>query len=251
MITARKITQPRIVQPDSERWGWRIMLFLFPVTVLISSWYAYEYGRTGILFNSMMADSTVTLLERQVETLQRQVENLGSEREKLQEEVAVLERTSQIDREAARILGEEMKSAQEARLKMEEELVFLRSIVSNKSGKKGLHIRDFRLQSSEKLRVFKYSFTVSQVLNYKEKIKGDLFITVAGKQDGKAASLTLVDLMEEGGKSLKVDFKHFQKFEGLLQLPEKFVANKMTIDVKPSKKKLPRLSETFKWSAGE
>ena len=228
-----------------------MVLLLFPVVVMVASWYAYEYGRTGILFDSTLAESTVTQLKRQVVALEQQVTELKSERVKLREEMAVLKRTSQIDREAARAVGEEMKGIQEERLKLEEELVLLRGIISNKSNKKGMSIRDFRLQSSENKNVFKYSFIVSYVMDSKDGIKGNIFFTVAGKQKGKKRSLTLAEMTEEASKSLAMDFKHFQKFEGLLRLPEGFVANKMTIEIKPSKKKLPRLSETFKWSAGE
>ena len=251
MIPSRKIHQPKIVQPNSGRRGGYLVLILFPAIVVVASWYAYEYGRTGILFDSMAADSSVSMLERQVKELRYQVKELGAERVKLHEERAVLERASQIDREAVRVVGEEMKGVQESRLEMEEELVFLRGIISNKVDKNSLRIRDFRLQSSEIPHVFQYGFIVSQVLNDKHGVKGDLFITVAGKQKGKSVSLGLAVLTEEKSKSLKVDLKHFQKFEGLLQLPEDFVAGNMTIKIKPSKKRMPRLSESFNWSVEE
>lgn len=251
MVSSRKIHQPKIVQPNSGRYGRCLLLMLFPAVVVITSWYAYEYGRTGILFDSMTVDSTSTVLEHQVKELQRQVEELGAERVKLYEERAVLERTSQIDREAARAVGEEMKGIQESRLKMEEELVFLRGIISNKVDKNSLRIRDFRLQSSEIMHVFQYNFIVSQVLNDKGGVKGDLFISVTGEQKGKNVSLELAALTEEKSESLKVDFKHFQKFEGLLQLPEDFAVVNMTIKIKPSQKKMPSFSESFKWSVEE
>ncbi len=251
MVPGRKIHQPKIVQPSSGRRGWCLVLMLFPAIVVVTSWYAYEYGRTGILFDSMAADSTSSVLERQVKTLQRRVEALEAERVKLYEERAVLERASQIDREAARAVGEEMKGIQESRLKMEEELVFLRGIISNKVDKNSLRIRDFRLQSSETPHIFQYSFIVSQVLNDKNGVTGDLFITVTGEQAGKKASLTLAALTEEQSKSLKVNLKHFQKFEGLLQLPEDFIADNVIIKIKPGKKKMPRLSKSFKWSVEE
>ncbi len=251
MVAHRKIPRPKIVQPGSGRRGWPLGLILFPGVLLVTSWYAYEYGRTGLLFDSTAADATVTLLERQVAGLQQQVKALESERLKLREEAAVLERTSQIDREAVRAAGEEIKRVQEGQLKMEEELVFLRGIISNKVDKKSLRIQDFRLQPTESQHFFQYSFTVSQVLNDKKGVKGDLFITVAGEQGGKKVSFELAALTQEKSKSLKVDLNHFQKFEGLLQLPEGFVASKMMINIKPSNKKLPRLSETFKWFVEE
>ena len=251
MVPIRKINQPTIVQPGSMWQGWSLGFLLLPVVVALVAWYAYEYGRTGVFFNSMGADSTVAQLERQVKVFQWQIKNLELERMKLREELAVLERASQIDREAARAVSEEMKLAQDERLKMEEELVFLHGIISDKVGKKSLRIRDFSLQPLENQRSFKYGFTVSQVRTSKSGVTGDLYITVAGEQDGKKVSLKLAALTEEKSKSLKVDFKHFQKFEGLLQLPEGFVASNMTIDIKPSKKKMPGLNKTFEWSAGE
>ncbi len=251
MPPRRKIAQPRIVQPDSRGGGRYLIALLFPAVVALASWYAYEYGRTGILFDSMAADSMVTVLERQVASLQQQVRALEQERARLREEMAVLERASQIDREAVRAAGEEIKRVQEGQLKMEEELVFLRGILSDRVGKKRLRIRDFRLQSTEKRRLFQYSFTVSQVLNDKAAFNGDLFLTVAGERQGKKQSLGLPELTRGQRKSLKVDLKHFQKFEGLLELPEGFVARSMTIDIKAGKRKQPRLSETFKWLVEE
>jgi len=248
MVPIRKIDQPTIVQPGSRWQGWSLGFLLFPVVVAIVAWYAYEYGRTGLLFNSIGADSQVVQLERQVKIFQQQIKNLELDRMKLREEIAVLERASQIDREAARVVSEEMKQAQEKQLKMEEELVFLQGIISNKVDKKSLRIRDFSLQTTESPRIFQYGFTVSQVLSSKGGIQGNLFITVIGELRGKEVSLKLSELTEKKSKSLELDFKHFQKFEGLLQLPEGFVARNMVIDIKPSKKKLPRLKKTFKWS---
>jgi len=251
MVPIRKINQPTIVQPGNRWQGWSLGFLLFPVVVAIVAWFAYDYGRTGLLFDSGGADSTVVQLERQVKIFQQQIKNLELDRMKLREEIAVLERASQIDREAARAVSEEMKQAQEKQLKMEEELVFLQGIVSNKADKKSLRVRDFSLQVAEKPNVFKYGFTVSQVLNSKKGVKGRLLITVKGKQKGKQVSLKLAELTEEKSKSLEVDFKHFQKFEGLLRLPEGFAASNMVIDIKPSKKKMPRLNKTFKWSVEE
>jgi len=251
MVPIRKVNQPTIVQPGNRWQGWSLGFLLFPVVVAIIAWYAYEYGRTGVFFNSMTAESTVSRLEQQVAAFQWQIKNLKLERIKLREEIAVLTRANQIDREAARAVSEQMRLAQDEQLKMEEELVFLHGIISNKIDKKRLRIRDFTLQSLEEPSVFKYAFTVSQVFNSKSGVKGELFITVTGEQEDQKRSLKLAALTKEKSKSLKVDFKHFQKFEGLLRLPDGFVASSMIIDIKPSKKKLPRLKETFKWSLGE
>ncbi len=251
MVPIRKINQPTIVQPSNRWQGWSLGFLLFPIVVVIIAWYAYEYGRTGVLFNSMMADSTVSQLEQQAAAFQWQIKNLELERTKLREEVVVLTRANQIDREAARAVSEQVRLAQDKQLKMEEELVFLHGIISNKIDKKRLRVRDFTLQPSEGASIFKYAFTVSRVFNSKRGVKGELFITVTGQQKGQKTSLKLAALTKEKSKSLKVNFKHFQKFEGLLRLPEGFVASSMIIEIKPSKKKLPRLKETFKWSMGE
>ncbi|VAX07843.1 hypothetical protein MNBD_GAMMA26-2338 [hydrothermal vent metagenome] len=251
MPVGRKVRQPKIIQPGRGR-RWRyLVVVLVPVMVLAAAWYAFDYGRNSVEFNSAVAKQKILELEQQAAELEQQVNSLEAERTKLREQVAALGRASQIDREAARVVGEEIKIIQDDHLEMEEELVFLRGIVSSKENRKNLRVRDFKIEPTENKTVFRYSFTVSQVLTNKDDVKGTIFITLSGKENDKETSLSLEALTEKKISSIEMQFKYFQKFDGQLILPLDFKVDNMVIDVKPVNGKLSRLTETFDWLVEE
>jgi hypothetical protein len=230
---------PKIVQPGSGWSPW--WLLLVPVLIAAAGWGGYLYGRTEAGFDSQAARERVASLENQVQALE-------TERAELYQRMAALERSSQIDQEAARTVRDEIKTMQDERLEMEEELVFLRGIVSNKkAGKGSLRVQELKLESANGNEV-RYSFTVSHVLENLKQATGNIWITIDGVQDGKAKSLPLKEVTENGVESLKMRFKHFQKVDGSVRLPADFIASSITIDIKPDGKELSPFTQTFKWS---
>lgn len=250
MPVGRKVRQPKIIQPDRRRW-WYLVAVLVPVMILATAWYAFDYGRNSVEFNSAVAEQEILELEQQVTGLGQQVNSLETERTKLREQVAALGRASQIDREAARVVGGEIKTIQDDRLEMEEELVFLRGIVSSKENRENLRIRDFKIEPTENKTVFRYSFAVSQVLTNKNDVKGTIFITLSGKENNKETLLSLEALTGGKTSSIEMQFKYFQKFDGQLMLPLDFKVDNMVIDIKPVNGKMSRLTETFEWLVEE
>ena len=61
-------------------------------------------------------------------------------------------------------MKEKLEVFQRQRLEQEEELAFLRSIVSTETKKPGLRIKGFNLEATDEERSYAYQFTVSQVL---------------------------------------------------------------------------------------
>lgn len=232
---------PKIVQPGTGWSPW--WLLLVPVLVAAAGWGAYLYGRAQAGFEAGSAQERIASLESQVESLE-------TERAELYQRMAALERSSQIDQEAARTVRDEIKEMQDERLDMEEELIFLRGIVSNKrAGKGSLRVQELRLEPVNGNEV-RYTFTVSHVLEDLKQATGNIWITIDGVQDGKAKSLPLKEVTEDNVESLKMRFKHFQKVDGTVRLPQDFIASSITIDIKPDGKKLSPLTQTFKWSVG-
>ena len=250
MAPRRRVANPIIVQPGKgERRRW-LVVTLIPLMLLGTGWYTYDYGRSSVHFDSVAAGKKIKGLEQQVAGLEQQVNDLEAERVELRQQVAALGRASQIDREAAREVREEIKIIQDERLAMEEELAFLRGIVSNNTDRKNLRIQYFKLAATENEDVYRYDFTVSQALSNKDDVTGDIWITLVGTREGKEESLPLEMVTESKIESLKMRFAHYQKLEGLLRLPEGFIASNIRVDIIPSNKKLSRLTETFEWFTG-
>ncbi len=191
----------------------------------------------------------VELQWRKIERQGEVIDQLNQERAQLLQRIAKLERISQIDQESVSRVQDELKSDQNARLKLEEELLFLRSIVSAESDNRALHLQRLRLQPGTSENSVLYAFTVSKVLRNPEYIEGLVFLTLSGEQDGVKRSFSLKQV--SGGKqsSLKLRFKHFQNVEGEFLLPGGFKPSGVTIEVKPEGKKFSPVKKKFEWLA--
>lgn len=203
-------------------------------------------------FPTPMADKGVS--EVQVEPLQQEIlrqikviNKLDQDRNELLKRIVQLERMSQIDRESVSRIQDELKSDQNERIKLEEELLFLRGIVSSKNGSGVLHLRHLRLKQGKGENSVYYTFTISKVLRDQKYIEGLVYFTVSGKQDGVKRTLPLKAVTGNKQESLKLRFKHFQKVEGEFLLPSGFKPSDVTIEIKPADKKYSPIKRSFKW----
>ena len=131
---------------------------------------------------------------------------------------------------------------------MEEELAFLRGIVSTNSDKKSLRIQKFKLSAESEEGGFSYEFTVSQVVNSGLVAKGSIHISVQGLQGGQSKTLGLKKLSADNTSSHKMRFRYFQNVAGKLMIPNDFEPTKLIIEVKPTSKKFNTVTQVFNWS---
>ncbi|MDJ0807781.1 MAG: hypothetical protein QNJ78_13230 [Gammaproteobacteria bacterium] len=232
----RKYHKPRIVTQSEWTPFWlRILLLL--LVMLVTGWYGYQMGGGG-LQNRL---SVFSPSERE------RLDELEAEREELRRQLTMAQQSAEMDQEAIRAIKEQVKRFQDERLKMEEELAFLRGIVSAGPDKKGLRIQKFKLTPALEADDFNYQFTVSQVVNSGIVAKGKIHISLQGLQDGKAVTLGLERLTKDKKSSQKMRFRYFQNLEGKLKIPEGFRPAKFIIEIKPESKKFAPVTEAFDW----
>ncbi|MCP3670521.1 MAG: hypothetical protein GY814_08825 [Gammaproteobacteria bacterium] len=190
----------------------------------------------------------------QVEPLQQEIQRqilvirqLNQQRDELLQRIVKLERMSQIDRESVSRVQDELMSDQSERLKLEEELLFLRSIVASKFGNGVLHLQRLRLQPGKSENSVLYAFTVSKVLRAPEYLEGVVNLSLSGKQNGVERTLSLGQVTRNKQDSLRLRFKYFQSVEGEFLLPDGFKPSGVTIEVKPEGKKFSPVKKSFKW----
>ncbi|MCU7916342.1 MAG: hypothetical protein KZQ65_10730 [Candidatus Thiodiazotropha sp. (ex Gloverina cf. vestifex)] len=173
---------------------------------------------------------------------------LEKERDQLRRELTMVKQAAEIDRESILTIRDQIKIFQDERLKMEEELAFLRGIVSTTSKKTVLKVQNFRLEPGLETRQFHYKFSVSQVINSGIVAKGKIELSVEGLQGGRTKLLSLNQVSPDDVESIKMRFRFFQNVEGKLLIPEGFEPATINIEVKPTGKKLAPVKETFNWS---
>jgi hypothetical protein len=228
---------PKIVIPKGgwSAW-WRAVLLV--VGIVAVAWFAYLQGSNG---------AGVGLVGLQPDSRQ-QIKALETERNELRRELAMVKQAAEIDRESILSVRERIKEFQDERLKMEEELAFLRGIVSTTSKKQALRVQNFKLEPGLEAGQYHYRFSVSQVINSGIIAKGKIDINVTGLRDGREQILSLSEISDDKADSIKMRFRFFQNIEGKLLLPEGFEPASFNIDVKPSGEKLEMIKESFNWS---
>ena len=229
---------PRIVQPGSGRpllWILLVVLGLFAAGGYL--WLqAWQEGRPD-----------PERLQARIAADSARIQALEKERGQLLEQVAMLEQTSQIDRAAVQQVREQLAAFQQERSKMEEELTFLRSMVSTREDREAIRVQRLVIEKGGAEGRYRYRFTITRSMQNGGTASGWVFFAVDGTRGGKPAWLPLREITEEGTEKLKMKFRNFQDIEGEIQLPDDFKPLKVIIEVKPSDRKLPPVKQRFDW----
>ena len=237
MAIARKFRPPKIVSAQERFPPWlRSLLFLLPLVLV--AWLGYQLGSDG---------STAALVGLQPDAKHR-IEVLEEERNALRRELKMVKQAAEIDRESIIAIRDQIKQFQDERLKMEEELAFLRGIVSTDSKKEGLRVQNFKLEPGLESGQYIYKFSVSQVINSGIVAKGSIDLSILGLQKGQSKRLSLSQVSSEKLDKIKMRFRFFQNVEGKVNLPKDFEPASIEIEVKPSNKKLQPVKESYNWS---
>lgn len=238
----RKVFVPKIVHPT---WS---MVRTVSLGVVLLVLVGLFFGWRQLLPASVLSPQTEEEhLRVEVATLQQKVEKLEIDRASLRQQLADLERRSQVDREAVSKAKEELKRYQTERLDLQEEVAFLRGIVSSGEGIGVLRIQHFHLERGGSDNLYRYRFTISKVLRDSIVTTGQIRVTLDGKQGFEERSLPLKEVTANNDETLKMRFRHFQNIEGEFSLPSGFRPSGVTIEVDPDGKGFSPASKHFDW----
>jgi hypothetical protein len=214
------------------------------LVVLVSAGYALF--QRGVRHAGLELDR----LAQQGGTLQRQLDEERSANAGLRQQLAILERSSEIDRRAALEVRNEFAALQEKVQSLRKDLAFYRGIVSPADNKAGLNIQRFELQPGSLAGRYNYKLMLTQVKRNDRYVQGVIEIDVEGLQDGSSKVLSFAGLRVDKGDALTFKFRYFQDFEGQIELPPKFEPQRLRIRVKTTgKNQPPDMEKTMEWPA--
>ena len=175
-------------------------------------------------------------LARQRSELEKKVDDLQAENVGLREQIAVLQRSSEIDRRASLDVRSEFAGLQD-------ELLELRT-------EPGLRIQRFQLEAAEESGGYFYRLTLTQVKGNERYVRGVIEMEVEGLEDGKSKVLLFNKLAADNSKALKYKFRYFQNFEGQIWIPPQFEPKRVRILLKSSGKgQPPGIEKVVDWPA--
>lgn len=227
-------------RPPIQVWGLRLLML---TAVVAGGWGLFEYGRYQGGYDAGAAQ------ERAL-AHQQQVQQMEQDNTRLRERLAIVQRSTQIEKRAYQELKGEVNALQEEILELKQELAFYRGIVSPGDVKKGLTLQRFELAPGSNERSYRYKMMLTQVLNNSNVAYGNIAVSIIGLQGDEEQELNLEQVSELDGE-LRFRFRYFQSFEGELFLPEDFIPSKVKLVVKPSSRKHNKLTETVDWMVQE
>lgn len=206
-------------------------------------------GAAGyFLYNnaSHWAQSKLSTLQDERDELAATVGSLQEANTKLREQVAILERTQQVEGKAYKNVDEHLRSLQDEVLALKEEVAFYRGIVSA-GREKGLNIQTFVVDKETSPGAYRFQLVLTQHLKRVKTISGKVKLKIVDESDGTPKALMVSDMDGKQSDALDFEFKFFQRIEGRFTLPSGFKPERLQINVVSSGKKPASVEKSFEW----
>ena len=221
-----------------RRW---VQLILGVIGVAVLCWGSYELGVNLSGYRNEQQGQELLRLRNQVSQLETQ-------RTESMKKLAFLERSSQVESQAALELKQTLNSLESKIRELQKEVAFYKSIVAPSSVESGLRLQDFKLSRGAATGAYDYKLVLTQVRGKDRVARGSVTVKLQGKRDGQTATLSLSDLNGSSSDSIKFAFKYFQDIEGSLVIPDGFVPASIKVKVTPKSKWLNAIEESYSWN---
>lgn len=217
-------------------------LVALPIIILLGySVWLYDYGKRN-------ASRELVELRQTHKSLQEKFAELKKENQALAKQSAILERSSQVDRQANLGVRKEVVALQDELLDVRKELELYRGIISPGDVKPGLRVQRLEIEAGDKEGLFLFDLTLTQVKRRGRSARGVVGLEVVGEDDGQTAILVFDKLGGNGKKALKFKFRYFQHFRGEIHLPKEFKPRRIIVKITPQgKKRPPAVEKEFSW----
>jgi hypothetical protein len=146
--------------------------------------------------------------------------------------------------EVSRTIGD--LQAQVAR--QAQELAFYRGIVAQAGASLGVKIQQLRIAPSEQPSRFHVRLTLVRSVRPDDVVSGAVVLTLDGDSGGKSTVLDFAALSGGKLKELPFTFRYFENFDQEIALPTGFRPQRLTVEVRSSRKGTEPLTQTFPWS---
>jgi len=194
-------------------WPVRISVLLVALGLggVLSMW-AFDYGRSPESVNSEATKGQLT-------TYKEQIEKLRTERDQFSATVNAAESQLNIERSAQKQLVMQVKTLESENTKLKEDLAFFESLLPTETGPLGISIRRLKADiiATNQLR---YRLLIMQGGKGDHDFIGTLQLAVTVLQNGKSAIIVFPDGKVNDAAKFNLGFKHYQRVEGILTLPE-------------------------------
>jgi hypothetical protein len=197
------------------RLPWPLRVILWAVTLgcagAIAMW-IYEQGRE-------LAGYPVGASKEQLANYQQQIEKLTAERDRYLSTSNGAESQINIERSAQKQLALQVKTLETENTRLKEDLAFFESLLPASTGTQGISIQRLKAEAIAPNQL-RYRLLVMQGGKGDRDFIGNLQLIVTIIQQGKSVMMTFPSGKSDEADKYKLGFKHYQRMEGELTLPD-------------------------------
>lgn len=225
----------------------RRVALMFVIVLLVMA--LLSLGAWRVLHAERAArDQSVSRISAEKDLLVSEITAVSEQREALSQRLVILERSAQVKSQAYAKVDSQLRELQRQILELKEDVAFYRGIVSGDPGGNRVHIQRLILEQEGDERDYRFRVVLTRGKQSDKVVDGVLLLSVDGNQDGEPVRLTLEELVTLPTAKLQFSFKHFQRLEGRIHLPERFVPKRVVIEVDIANSDTKPIRESFAWS---
>lgn len=186
------------------------MAVLFLIVGGLALW-TYGLGRgTNVLGEGISAE--------QAHLLEKQAARVRAERDQAASALSTVENQVAMERSAHQQLAAQVQSLTAENARLEEDLAFFDSLLPAGPVSEGISIRRLKMELVPPNQL-RYRLLIMRRGNNAQDFKGSLALSLAVMQAGKPVVLAFPS-REEKSEPFKLEFRRYQRIEGILTLPD-------------------------------
>ena len=221
-------------------WSWKVKGAIIGVVALVFAGLFYGGFDAGRIF----AGFNIGKVRDEQERLNTEVIALRADNERLKQNNIELANSAQMAVGAKDVLSKQIISLQQENTQLKEESAFFEKLIGSAAGSKnGLAVQ--RMQA-ERETVDSYRFRALVVQGTADApFKGKLTLIATIVADGKRININLPDEQPDLVGSLTLDFKTYQRVEGIFKVPANAQLKTLQMRVIPAGSKEPRAQQAL------
>jgi hypothetical protein len=222
-------------------WSWRVKATIGAIVLAAFGWLYYS----GFDAGRLIAGLNVGKVEEERKKMVAEIATLREENERFRKERIDLANSSQMAEGAKDVLSKQLRSLQEENTRLKEETSFFEKLLGNNvAGKNGLAVQ--RLQA-EREAADSYRFRALVVQGTAENpFKGRMQITAQLVGDNnRRITINLPEEQTELQPTLALDFKAYQRVEGVFKVPANAQLKALNVRVTQAGAKEPKAQQSL------
>lgn len=237
------VPSPQLIVREPMPWRQRVLLAALGLTLLVGFFGAFEYGRSRAGYDFWGGVAERREFSARIDTLERENKELRNKLAAAETERLSLNRERA---EVARNIGE--LQAQVSR--QEQQLAFYKGIVTQGANPAEVRIQRIRVEPGAGAGRFRLKIALVRPVQSDSLASGTAVVQVDGQQNGLPVRLELRQMTDPPVTSLQYSFRYVENLDTDLTLPIDFRPERVTVELRSSKKGADPLVQTQVWDTG-